>query len=322
MHTIELLRPRLYGPRFIDGSVALDVLPDLHALGKLIREVAKWYYMQDHPERQRLPIRFFEDVDLKLAAIDKGSAIPIIQLTTLEDGRLPGLPGQHEELFESSVQCVIRTIASDQVSLDSPKERTVPPHLLDFFNVIGRNLHANEYMELQGVKHPATARLDQEARISLLQRSQVREFTKETCLQGCVSEVDQDRMSFELHTIQGMKVKGPLANPYQDIILEALQRYHEGISVQVHGVCRFSWQDRLLDFQSIDEVDWLDSLDVPTRLRELQDLSEGWHEGQGQILDPKGLEWLAQQFVRHFPHEAPLPFTFPHPRGWSAYGMG
>ena len=55
----------------------------------------------------------------------------------------------------------------------------------------------------------------------------------------------------------------------------------------------------------------LDPLDVPTRLQALQELSEGWHEGQGQILDPKGLEWLTQQFVRHFPPEAPLPYTYP-----------
>lgn len=311
IHTIELLRPRLYGPRFRDGSVALDVLPDLHALGKLIKEVAKWYYMQDHPARKRLPSRFFEDVVLKLSDIADGSAIPVIQLTTTEDNLLPGLPGRHDELFESSVQCVIRTIASDQVPLDLPKERTVPTHLLDFFNVIGRNLHADEYMELQGGgHHPATARLDQESRITLLQRSQVREVTKEIGLRGRVSEVDRDRMSFELHTMQG-KIKGPLANHYQDTILEALRQYQEGTHVQVHGVCKFSWQDRVLDFQSIDEIELLDPLDVPTRLEELQDLSEGWHQGQGQILDPKGLEWLSQQFVRYFPPETPLPYTYP-----------
>ena len=57
--------------------------------------------------------------------------------------------------------------------------------------------------------------------------------------------MDRDRMSFELHTIEGIKVKGPLANPYQDTILEALQQYHEGIHVQVHGDCRLNRQGRI-----------------------------------------------------------------------------
>ena len=153
----------------------MDVLPDLHALSKLIEEVAKWQYKQDHPERQRLPDRFLEDVDLKLAAIHEGSAIPVIRLTTSEDRCLPGVPGRYDELFESSVQCVIRTIASYQISLDPPKERMVPTHLLDYFNTIGRNLHADEYMELQGAEHTAPARLDEEARMTLFQRSQIRE---------------------------------------------------------------------------------------------------------------------------------------------------
>ena len=314
MDGIELLRPRLHGPRFEDGAVALDFLQDLHALGQLIKEVVKWCYMQDHPQRQRLPRHFIEDVDLKIADIIKGSATPVIRLTTFGP-LLSNFPVQHEERFDEAVQCIIRTIDTWQDPPDPLAERLVPPALLTRFKDIGRNLHADEYMELQGVRHPLKAQLDQEARQTLLERSQEDGFIKGLSIRGNISAVDRSRGSFELHTLHGKKVKGPLTGSYQDIILEALRQYNEGAPVQIQGPCRFDRQNRNVGFQSIGKVAWLDPLDVPARLHEFQTLSDGWYEGHGLAPKQKGLDWLSRQFDQYFSPQAPLPYTYPTPEG-------
>ena len=51
----EFLRPKLNGARFKGGAIPLDMLGEIQALGEMMVAVAKWRYLQDHPNRKRIP---------------------------------------------------------------------------------------------------------------------------------------------------------------------------------------------------------------------------------------------------------------------------
>ena len=66
-------------------------------------------------------------------------------------------------------------------------------------------------------------------------------------------------------------------------------------------------------------------LDVPTRLDKFRELKDGWADGMqyagdwgngyGKAPSPAGLDWLTAAFTRHYPADAPLPYTYPTPEG-------
>lgn len=66
---IEFLTPRMVGPRFAEHAIPLELLKDLAVLEEMIIEVAKWCYLQDHPERKRSPKGFTDGVALKLSGV-------------------------------------------------------------------------------------------------------------------------------------------------------------------------------------------------------------------------------------------------------------
>lgn len=56
-------------------------------------------------------------------------------------------------------------------------------------------------------------------------------------------------------------------------------------------------------------------LDVPARLDEFRDMSDGWLEGEGKAPDHDGLNWLSTLFEKYYPSDLPLPYTYPMPDG-------
>ena len=55
--------------------------------------------------------------------------------------------------------------------------------------------------------------------------------------------------------------------------------------------------------------------DVPARLDELRGMRDGWLDGSGLAPKSAGLDWLSTAFDRHYPDDAPLPYTYPTPEG-------
>ena len=51
--------------------------------------------------------------------------------------------------------------------------------------------------------------------------------------------------------------------------------------------------------------------DVPARLDDLRGMRDGWLEGGGLAPKSAGLDWLSDAFARHYPDDAPLPYTYP-----------
>jgi hypothetical protein len=72
---------------------------------------------------------------------------------------------------------------------------------------------------------------------------------------------------------------------------------------------------RLESFDSVEHIENLDTLDIPTRLIELSLLKDGWLDGKGIAPDKKGLEWLTGVFDTSYGSALPLPYLYPTPEG-------
>jgi len=76
------LSPSLVGKRFDGHTVPLEMLKDFSALEEMVVEVAKWKFRQAHPDSKRVQRNFSQGLELHLAQVKDGSAIPTIVLVT------------------------------------------------------------------------------------------------------------------------------------------------------------------------------------------------------------------------------------------------
>ena len=314
MASVEFWRPRLQGARFDDGEIPLQVLSDLTALRGMIIDVAKWRYLSEHPDRQRAPRGFADKIDLKLAGINDGSAIPVINITTTE-AMLPGSELPYQRFFELAKQDIASAIAMASEDGHATANGHLPIRFLAYFNSIGRSLRDGESIEFPMRNGDPPARLTRGTRQSLLQRSAMMELTDEVNLRGTVPEADQDRMTFELQQVYGTKIAGPMPEQHRETIIAAFNGYKDNAKILVQGIGRFDRQNRLSGLESVEQVSPLDPLDVPARLDQFRAMQSGWLDGGGQAPSLDGLDWLSASFERHFPDDLPLPNIYPTPEG-------
>jgi len=306
---IEFLKPRLTGARFDDGAIPLEFLKDLAVLQEMIMEVAKAEFLKEHPNRKRSPRGFWEGMELRLSAIESGSAIPVILLYILDPSNAL-FPSNNQACLERARDNVINAIGAAENN--RPIHEYLPEKSLGYFDRIGRSLRDGEAIEFTTPVRNFPARLTKETRRTLvLASSKVTEFTEETTIHGTVPEADQDLMKFEILLCDGRKITAPLTAQHSDDILKAFNGYKAGIHVLIQGIGRFDRSSRLLSLDSIEHITILDPLDVPARLDEFRLLKDGWLDGEGTAPSLSGLDWLSQTFERNYPDDLPLPYVYP-----------
>jgi len=317
----KFLSPRLVGERFDGHAIPLEVLKDLAVLEEMVVEVAKWCYLQDHQERQRVPRGFTDGISLKLTAVDEGSAVPVLEAFP---ARPELLPTGAEAYFDRARDAIIMAI--DAAEHDQPITEHLPDSLLGYFDRLGRSLRDDELIEFAPERTDRPARLNRNTRRKLLlTSSQVRELTEEVQLRGAIPEADQAKMSFDLQIIGGPRVSAPIAAHHLSPVLEAFNGYAQGIRVIVQGIGRFNRHNRIQSIESIEHISVLDANDVGARLDELRTLKHGWLDGKGQAPSQEGLDWLARHFAEQYPDDLPVPYLYPTAEGgvqveWSLEG--
>ena len=304
-----ILRPRLHGRRFEDGAISLDFLRDLANLSELVMEVAKWLYLQDHPNRQRAPRGFDSSVEIQLSALAQGSAIPVISISAAQANLMGELP--YERYFFGAVESITESIRDAEQGFSPSSNGYIQPKHLAHFNRFGRNLRSDESIEFQAPSSNVSAWFDEQTRMKLLEIARVRTLYKEVAIRGAVSEFDQDRMTFEMQRIDGQKVSGTVPEQCYDTFLDAFNGYQDDTRVLIEGIGKYDRQNRLLALESVERVSILDPLDVPARLDELRSMQDGWLEGDGKAPPHSGLDWLSGAFQSLYPDDIPLPYTYP-----------
>jgi hypothetical protein len=301
------LKPRLIGPRFINHSIPLELLKDFAVLEEMLVEIAKWKYLQSHPERKRVHRGFVRALDLRMKGIEEGSAVPVIAL------EYSGLfPTENIIYFEQARDSVIDTIAA--ASNGQPFETHLPRQHLNYFDRFGRSLRFGERIEFV-TKSGGTAMYTPEIRRLLVMESNVEEWTEETTLRGTVPEADQERMSFQLKLRDGSRLKAPIPDPHYDSIIDAFNGCRSGVRILIHGVVKKNRRSQIQSIESVEYASLLDPLDPSARLDELAELKDGWLNGQGIAPDRAKLEWLAQTFDFNYDPDLPLPHLYPTAEG-------
>jgi len=315
-----LFKPRLFGRRFRQHAIPLDVLKDLAKLEPFVVEVAKWKYFQKNPSRKRVPRGFTDNISLMLTAIDEGSAMPCLEIEyeeeTTEQATLPGMASNEERImyFKQARDAIVDAI--EKAAKGDDASRSLPENLLSFFDPIGRSLHDDEAMEFNPGDPDKPARLDRLVRRQLvLVSSKANDLTEETTLRGSIPEADQEKMTFELQVIGGPRVKAVIEPQYMQTVIEAFNGYEDNVKVLLQGVARFNRYDRLERIESVDQITILDPDDIGARLDELRVLKDGWLDGKGKAPDGSTLDWLEKTFNALYPEELPAPYIYPTPEG-------
>lgn len=315
---VPFLRPCLKGTRFEGHAVPLEFLKDLAVLEEMIVEVAKWKFLTDNPDRKRTPRGFTESIRLKLTGVAEGSAVLEIDME-VDAGTL--FSTDHEAYVADARDAVVGAISAAERN-ESPADY-LPEKQLSYFDRMGRSLRDDEAIEFPGLNGAPPARLTKTIRRILVQASSgMKEFTEETAIRGTVPEADQDKMTFQIQLLNGVRVQAPMPAEHMDTILEAFNGYKDNTRILLQGIGKFSRSNRLSAIDSIEHVSILDTLDVPARLEELQSLKNGWLEGKGLAPSSDGLDWLTKAFESNYPDELQLPFTYPTPEGGIQFEWG
>ena len=309
----EFLKPRLVGERFNKHSLPLEMLKDFAALEEMIVEVAKWQFLQSHPDRTRIPRGFSKGLELHITNIEQGSvilAITLVSVILCQTTNSELFPPVATSYFEQARDAIIETIACAEQNKSSP----LPSALLGYFDRFGRGLRDGEYIEFFDRNNQPT-KLTPEIRKKLIRASQVDEWTEELPLKGRISEADQARMSFELELKDGNKLKAIFANQHLNTVLEAFNAYRQGARVALQCVVKKDKQDRLKSIESVEHITLLDPLDIESRLEELAELHDGWLDGKGLAPNHENMLWLGKAFDERFNPVLPLPYLYPTAEG-------
>ncbi len=307
---IPFLDPRLVGERFEQHSIPLEVLKDLAVLEDLIIDVAKWHFLKDNPERQRVPKGFSDQITLNVNGIDEGSAIPRIVLCIAGGATATLFPNDHRDCLEKAKSSIISAV--NAAEFDEPLDSILTDSHLAYFDRIGRSLRDGESIELDYKDTERPARLNKTTRRKLtLSAASIQQLTEEVSLRGAICEADQRKGRFELELVDNTIILAPIQSEHIATIFEAFKGYQNGLRVGIEGIGVFARNGGLKNIESIEQISILDAMDVGARLDELKLLKNGWLEGRGRAPKTEHLDWLAESFEDYYPDEIPAPYLYP-----------
>jgi hypothetical protein len=300
------------GSRFDDHAIPLDMLKEFAVLEEMIVEVAKWHYLNDHPKRERSPRGFTKGISVKLTAVDEGSAMPDMSLFV--DQRQLIAPA-NQNYFERARDSIVDAIEAAAQHTEIKKH--LPEFLLGYFDKLGRGLRQDEFIDFAPEAVGRGARLNQTTRRALrLASTQLQELTEEVSLRGVIPEADQAKLTFEIETIGGQRVSGPIPMQHFDTIVKAFNGYRDGLRVSIQGIGLYNRNGQLKSMEEVEHVTLLDERDVGARIDELRLLKSGWLDGKlGKALDSDQLNWLESRLDSYLSDPLPSPYLYPTAEG-------
>ena len=301
----EFLQPQFDGARFTEHTLPLDVAKDLAAYETLIVELAKRLYLNDHPERQRVPKGFGADFHLHLDRIEDGSSRPVLSIVTA--GAL-ALGGCFTHYFENAREVITECVAAPQGQLPA----AFPAELLGYFNQVGRSLQQGESMSLPSSNGPNATLTPERRKLLVLAADQV--YEREIELTGTIEEVDWERATFRMRLTDGSKATVPMPDSFQAAARRCGGRPRHQVTVR--GVGTYDSWDKLQKVLSVESpLEVQEDFQIAARFDEIRSLQDGWFDNQGQALDVAKLDRIADSLIGHYPEKLPLPAIIPTPEG-------
>ena len=296
----KAFRLRYVGPRFDGARLPIDVLSDLPAFRDLLVSYAKDLWRTRNADRKRLPKGFDGSITFDLTAIERGSAMPMLDWNRETAQRtLPGVIDEVEELVDLSYASLVRLIdgaghGKYPQSLSSEHVRAL--------NKFGSSLRDDERIEFpdSSGEDGRVVYLDSFRRKKLI--THVRD-TYQTRFDG-------------VGRLLGSHVDGHVSvrtEQHGDIMISVdSSRVVSEFDGNINATVQFSLQveldnnDRLkgiievFDIEVIDEESADSLIKCRARLKALTALEAGWHDGEGLAVS-KGASELADSFLTKRP---------------------
>jgi len=314
MESTIFIEAHFSGSRYNGHSIPFEVLKDLSTLETIIKEAAKILFLKKNPKRKRVP-NGFNNFELRLSSIGSGSTRATICYDELEkkpDSKdlyltkpLPGLVSDARKQFCNTIQ---------QVSADTfGTDNVLPIDVLYHFEQLGRSLGLNDTVTFQTPSSNGNSPILTKAITDkLVSKSKRIQSTETVSLSGAVSEADQYKRCFEVHLVDGRRVKAPITNRSQlNVVIEAFAGYKDNIHVRIEGIGSFTKNKELIKIDTIEDIVILNSLDISHRISELRQLDVGWYNGEGLAPQPAGLDWLENELNKLKLDTEYLPRIYP-----------
>lgn len=306
-----LLEPRFEGERFRNHSLPLALLRDLEALQGIILEIAKDDYRQAHPNRQRLPRGFSDQLKLHLSA-RPGSFVAEVAL--IKDDTL--LAGCYPQLEQARRACArfVDVLAHVQ------EQRQGPPPLLpdaawSFLEKFGRGLQPEESIRLTGVDAVEVQLTRELRRRLLLSRPGSELLTEEVRVLAKLGDVRPREHVMTLILGDGRMISAVISDQQVNDLGSVTVSEFGRRWVLVKGIASLDANQQLLRIEEAETVEPLDALDPLVQLEQLLQLSAGWLDGEGL---PPGSELLClvgQWLEEHQHDDGEPPRLYPTAEG-------
>lgn len=307
---VDFLAPRLTGERFDSHTLPVNLLEDFSALEELIFEVAKQLYLDENPNKKRVPNGFTEDVRLSISGIEEGSAITklVLIFTSLSTSFFPdSLPGNWKYIEKAKDKVI------DAISYANQKEGSVleDKHVV-YFNRIGRNLREGESIDFLPDTNKK-AILTPKVRNKILQSKSESYETYEPCsFYASIPSVDKKAGMFKLD-IDGNSIECSLNSfsNFYDTILNVFNDYEKNTFALIEAIGTYNDQKKLIGIHGIKSIEILNPYDVGVRLHYLSKLNNNWYNEYSKAPSSTFLNGFKNYFYLYFDKQLVLPSIFP-----------
>jgi hypothetical protein len=276
------------GGRFSEVGYPLDALVELARYERLVVQVARGLWMEANPGRQRAPRHFDESLRLRLVDVSEGSVVPVLERHEMAEETQLFDP---EDWIGQSQGVITEAIAA--VANEQPLPEVFPESGVSSLIQFGSSLLDEEICRF-GSSDAAGVRYDQAARRHLIALTSSESIQIDGELLGSIGALDANKQTFDFTDRIGGHVAGAFSR--RSLIGEfrsVIDRDPDAPFVRVS--CRYTTDEygRLSGIEDVEELETLVSSQDPLGppLRELLELGEGWHEGEGHQVNPSAVEW-------------------------------
>lgn len=306
-----VLKPRLIGKRFDKHDIPFSVLRDLAQLEPILLKASKDAFLRANPDRSRVPKGFLRGFSLNIASVADGSAIPEIRVHFDTSNYISPEFTQNFRFIEAGIQKMLGFFDKAANSDEAVEDITQADAAM--YAQLGKSLFEDESIEFTGNFGKPIA-INTHSRLAFFRASAEEYLTENRTLVGVVIQCDSTKNVFSLRLISDEVVSGiPFTDDYYSDIMASLESAKSITNRRLSLECSVivDRQNKIKEIESISKFSLLHVRDVPSRLEEFAYLEPGWLEGYGDSFDLALLKELGSLFVKYYPNDLDLPYTYP-----------
>jgi hypothetical protein len=276
----------LHGGRFDKRGFPVDALGEVAAYRDLLFVVSRDVYLKDHPERERVPRGFEEELNLRLTDVREGSSIASLELlpsgARAGTASLPGIDG----VFEAARDLLTDAVKAIADGAEVPE--LFPVAAISKLRKLGKTLRSGERLRF-GSPSAAGTRVDITPTVyeRFVELSEELDYSLPGSAFGRIVRWDGLKGTFGLRSPDGDIIACELGTlDPSNIVRYVSPDGTSGPLVNVYGTSRVSMDGQLQRFSAVAAVDPVDTQgleSLSSKLRLIESLQDGWL-GPGSVM--------------------------------------